>query len=301
MKMSKVKVTIKPWKCLSTTVAAVGGGEPQHVMKLEIPIEIAVDKKLLKDKEFNVLFPFADEAIKVIAAREGEEQRGLDLKSRGAIEPVNVRLWDTVPAEQPAFEFTGCEIRGAAVLKVDEKGESILCSKLRVLATQDQLGRLGPYTKGEILIETEAAQSSIFDLIADDGDDAGDDDGADGDGDDTGPDPFDESGGEGGTGESTGDAAAASNKKRAPRLPSPYDDVSGQIKYLASPEAESLATEAVNLNTVKTDVAGLFVSARKYARKRAGLAAKRVTVKVEDMQRALEEQATDEAKSAAAE
>lgn len=292
MKFNKTKVTIKPFKVLSTTMAAVNGGEPQHVMKVEIPIEVAVDKKLLKDKEFNVLFPFADEAIKVIAAREGEEQRGLDLKSRGSIEPINVRLWDAVPSEKPAFEFNGASVRGAATLKVDEKGEGVLCSKINVLATKEQLGNLGPYVKGEILIESEAAQSSIFDLIADDGDG---DDGEDGDDDTedadegeegTGPDPFD-----------AAEGAPAEKPKREPRSPSQYDHKEGAITYLASDEAVSLATEAVQLNTVKTDVGGLFASARKFGRKRVGLAAKRLTIGIPDMQKAIAEQATDEAKN----
>lgn len=146
---------------LRTGMAATGGGEPQHVTHVLIPLEVEADRALLTAEPWSHMFPFALEAASRIAGREAEDRRGLDMTARGDVQDLSVEVWETGPAETPAFSFPLAKVKGRPRLRIAEDGESWIDIKVIAPLTSAELAKLGPYTDGDCFVTLRPTQQTL--------------------------------------------------------------------------------------------------------------------------------------------
>lgn len=262
MKFDKLTATIRRPRMLKTTIQSVGGSQPQHVTMLEIPVDVVVDEKSLAGDAWRRLFPFADSIITTIAGREGEDKRGLDMKARGPLGSLDVTIWDTrdVAGAVPAFVFPLAETKGRASLGINEDGKAVLSFTFRAWLTSDQLGRLGPYTDGEVVLDTVSRAPELPLSTPSDAANA-----------------------------ITARARAKAAKEEKPLIPEAiFTDDDGKV-FVMNGQAQTLFAEAKRKGTIANDdaAAKVLTMARSAARLAGSSKAKRLTVTAEDVQEAL--------------
>ncbi len=165
MKLTHAKMRLRKTSLISSTMQSKDGGAPERVVLVELPVEVEVSKEVSKDKTFVHLFPFAKEAMDLIAGRNEDERRGLDQVGRGHVPEMNVTICDTPPLDDVAprvvFTINQVRVKGRPKLAIDEKGDGILHMKIRGYFSLNDVAQLGPYIDGDAWISTLPVQEVI--------------------------------------------------------------------------------------------------------------------------------------------
>lgn len=260
MLIHKLKAVVRGGRILRAFTAVVEGNKPETVMAVVLPLEIAVTSELMKLRPWRDLFPFAIEAMSLIAGREGDDKRGLDLKARGQIGALHVDIYEGEVSGEPAFSFPLVESQGKPRLAIDEKGNGVIHLKVKATMTKRDLGEIGIYTDADVFVSLAESQRSIEEHTASDE-----------------------------TSEDNDDDEELKKGKKQKREPGPYDGKEGAISYRLTADASAFLASAADVHpTLKPHE--VVAAARKLARVAAGLQARRVTVSLETIREVVDQQ-----------
>lgn len=164
--MDRLKAKLRGASIKKTATVAVNGGTAQTVAIINLPVEITATEAMLKAKPWSDLFPFAVDTMRLIAGKEGDDKRGISMKSKGAIDELHLEIYGGELEDKPTFEWSLCTVKSKPELTVFETGEGYVSFNVQAQISKAHLAELAGFVDADVLLTMLPAQRTIEDAIA---------------------------------------------------------------------------------------------------------------------------------------